>query len=79
MFVTLISFRGTFKSFWDLSEVSEQSWYKVLTDELVNPKISLSSVLPCVAVCYSVLPYVAVHYRVMHCRMLQCITGPSRA
>ena len=44
MFVTSISFGGTSKSFWDLTEVSEQSWYKVLTCELVNQtfKISLS-------------------------------------
>jgi len=33
MFVTSISFRGTLKSFWYLTEVSEQSWYKVLTYE----------------------------------------------
>ena len=36
MFVTSTSFRGTFKSFWDLTEASEQSWYKVLTYELVH-------------------------------------------
>ena len=37
-----ISFRVTFKSFWDLTEVSEQSWYKVLTYELVNPTFKIS-------------------------------------
>ena len=44
MFVTKINFRGTFKSFWNLTEVSAQSWYKVHTYNLVNPtlKISLS-------------------------------------
>ena len=42
MFVTSINFRGTFESFWDLTEVSEQSWYKVLTYELVNPTFKLS-------------------------------------
>jgi len=29
--VTLIRFRGTFELFWDLTEVSAQSWYKVRT------------------------------------------------
>ena len=38
----LISFRGIFTSFWDLTEVSEQSWYKVLTYELVNPTFKIS-------------------------------------
>jgi len=42
MFVTSISFRGTFKSFCDLTEVDEQSWYKVLTYELVNPTFKIS-------------------------------------
>jgi len=44
MFVTSISIRRTFKSFWDLTEVSEQSWYKleVLTYELVNPTFKIS-------------------------------------
>jgi len=42
MFVTPISFRGTFKSFCDLTEVSEQSWYKVLTYELVHPTFKIS-------------------------------------
>ena len=42
MFVTSISFRGTFKSFWYLAEVSEQSWYKVLTYELVKPTFKIS-------------------------------------
>jgi len=42
MFVTLISFGGTFKSFWDLIEVSEQSWYKVFTYESVNPTFKIS-------------------------------------
>jgi len=37
MFVTWIIFRGTFKSFWDLTEVSAQSWYKMRTYHLVNP------------------------------------------
>jgi len=37
MFVTWISFRGTFQSFWDLTEVNVQSWYKVCTYDLVNP------------------------------------------
>jgi len=31
------------KSFWDLTEVSEQSWYKVLTYELVNPTFKKSA------------------------------------
>jgi len=45
-FVTWISFRGTFQSFWDLIEVSAQSLYKVRTD-LVTPtfKISLLGVI----------------------------------
>ena len=47
MFVTSISFRGAVKSFWDLTEVSEQSWYKVLTYELVNPTVK-TSLLMCV-------------------------------
>ena len=42
MFVTLISFRGTFKSFWDLTEVSAQSWYTVRTYHLVNPTFKIS-------------------------------------
>jgi len=42
MFVTLMSFRGTFKSFWDLTEVSAQSWYKVCTYHLVNPTFKIS-------------------------------------
>jgi len=44
MFVASTRFRGTFKSFWDLtdSEVSEQSWYIVLTYELVNPTFKIS-------------------------------------
>ena len=42
MFVTWISFRGTFQSFWDLSEVSAQSWYKVRTYDLVNPTFKIS-------------------------------------
>ena len=33
---------GPFKSFWDLTEVSEQSWYKVLTYEIVNPTFKIS-------------------------------------
>ena len=47
MFVTTIHFRGTYKSLWDLTEVSEQSWYEVLTYELVIPtfKISLLKLL----------------------------------
>ena len=47
MFVTSISIRGTFKSFWDLTEVSEQSWYKVLTYELVNPTLKVSLLQIC--------------------------------
>jgi len=43
MFVTSISIRGTFKSFWDLTEVSKQSWYKVLTYKLVNPTFKIRS------------------------------------
>ena len=30
------------KKKWDLTEVSEQSWYKVLTYELVNPTLKIS-------------------------------------
>ena len=43
MFVTWISFRETFQSFWDLTEVCEQSWYnlKVLIYELVNPTFKI--------------------------------------
>ena len=37
-----MSFRGTFKSFWDLTEVSAQSWYKVRTYTLVNPTFKIS-------------------------------------
>jgi len=40
--VASINFRGTYTSFWDLTEVSKQSWYKVLTDELVNPTFKIS-------------------------------------
>jgi len=40
MFVT--SIRWTFKSFWDLTQVSEQSWYKMLTYEFVNPTFKIS-------------------------------------
>jgi hypothetical protein len=40
--MTLISFRGTFKSFWDLAEVSAQSWYKVRTYHLVKPTFNIS-------------------------------------
>ena len=40
--MTSISFRGTFKSFWDLTEVSAQSWYKVCTYHLVNPTFKIS-------------------------------------
>ena len=42
MFVTWISFRGTFQSFLDLTDVSAQSWYKVRTDDLVNPTFKIS-------------------------------------
>jgi len=42
MFVTLISFRGNFKSFWDLTEVSAQSWYKVHINNLVDPTFKIS-------------------------------------
>ena len=42
MFVTWISFRGTFQSFLDLIDVSAQSWYKVRTDDLVNPTFKIS-------------------------------------
>jgi len=42
MFVTWISFRGTFQSFWDLTEVSAQSWYKVRTYDLVHPTFKIS-------------------------------------
>ena len=44
MFVTSISFRGTFKSFWDLTEVSDQCWYKVLTYELAKPYFQNQSI-----------------------------------
>ena len=37
-----LSFRGTFKSFWDLTEVSVQSWYNVRSYELVNPTFKIS-------------------------------------
>jgi len=40
--VTLKSFRGTFKSFWDLTEKSALSWYKVRTYHLVNPTFKIS-------------------------------------
>jgi len=42
MFVKSINFRGTFESFWDLTEVSAQSWYKVRTYHLVNPTFKIS-------------------------------------
>ena len=42
MFVTWISFRGTFQSFLDLTDVSAQSWYKVRADDLVNPTFKIS-------------------------------------
>ena len=42
MFVTWISFRGTFQSFLDLTEVSAQSWYKVRTNDSVNPTFKIS-------------------------------------
>ena len=42
MFVTSISFRGTLESFWDLTEVRAQSWYKVRSYELVNPTFKIS-------------------------------------
>ena len=42
MFVALISFRGTFNSFWGPFEVSEQSLYKVLTYEIVNPTFKIN-------------------------------------
>jgi len=42
MFVTSISSRGTFKSLWDLTEVSAQSRYKVRSYELVNPTFKIS-------------------------------------
>ena len=45
MFV--ISFHGTFKSFWYLNEVREQSWHKVLTYELVNPTFKISLLRVC--------------------------------
>jgi len=48
MFVTSISFRGTFESFWDRTEVSEQSWCKVLTYELVNPTFEISLFKLCI-------------------------------
>jgi len=42
IFVELISFRATFKSFWDLTEVSAPSEYKVLTYYLVDPTFKIS-------------------------------------
>ena len=35
---------GTFESIWDLTEVSEslESWYTVLTNDLVNPTFKIS-------------------------------------
>ena len=42
MFVTWMSFCGTFQSFWDLTEVSAQSWYKVRTYDLVNLTFEIS-------------------------------------
>ena len=42
MFVTLKSFRGTFKSFWDFTEVRAQSWYNVRTYHLVKPTFKIS-------------------------------------
>jgi len=44
MFVTWISFRGTFQSFWDLTEVSAQSWYKVRNCDLLNHTFEISLV-----------------------------------
>jgi len=38
--------RGTFKSFWDLLEVSTQSWCKVRFYELVNPTFIISLLGP---------------------------------
>jgi len=40
--VTSISFREPFESFWDLIEVSAQSWYNVRTYYLVNPTFKIS-------------------------------------
>ena len=48
MFVTWISFHGTLKSFWDLTEVSAQSWYKMHTHDLVNPTFNISMIFWCV-------------------------------
>ena len=48
MFVTWISFRGTLKSFWDLTDVSAQSWYKVRTCDLVNSTFKISLIFWCV-------------------------------
>jgi len=45
MFVRLIKFRGTFQSFWDLTEVSAQSWYKVRTYHLVHSTFKISLLL----------------------------------
>ena len=42
MFVMWINFRWTFQSFWDLTEVSAQSWYKVRTYDLINPTFKIS-------------------------------------
>ena len=44
--MTSISFRGTFKSFWDLTEVGEQSWYKVLSHKIVYPTFKISLLKP---------------------------------
>jgi len=45
MFVASISFRGTSGSFWDLTEVSAQSWYRVRSYHLVNPTVKISLIL----------------------------------
>jgi len=45
MFVTWISFRGTFQSFWDFTEVSAQSRYKLRTDDLDNPTFEIRLLL----------------------------------
>jgi len=42
MFVTWISFGGNVQSFWDLTEVFSQSWYKVRTCDLINPTFKIS-------------------------------------
>jgi len=42
LFVTWIKLRGTFQSFWDLTEIGVQSWYKVCTYYLVNPTFNIS-------------------------------------